>query len=258
MKHRTGPAPRPRTALVTGAARGIGLAIAERLGADGMRVFLADIDPAVHDAARALRQQGAEAQARMGDIADEAWVRDTVQQILGLGTAIDVLVNNAGISPKTGGVKASVEQMQLHEWNRVMAVNLTGAFLLSREVIPAMRAQRWGRILNISSQGGRTRTRIAGAHYAASKAGLIGFTRTLAGELAPDAITVNSVAPGRVASDMARGATESANQRFLAGIPLGRVAEPAEIAACVAFLASDEAGYITGATLDVNGGSFMG
>ena len=246
-----------RTALVTGAARGIGLAIAERLVAAPMHVVLLDVEPSVHASAQRLRDAGASAESHVGDIADEDWVQRCLADILARRGQVDILVNNAGISPKTNGMRSPVEQMRLDEWNRVMAVNLTGAFLLSRAVIPGMRAQRWGRIVNISSQGGRTRTRIAGAHYAASKAGLIGFTRTLAGELAGEGITANSIAPGRVESNMAQGATQATNQSFLASIPMGRVGTAAEIAAAVAFLAGEDAGYITGATLDVNGGSFM-
>lgn len=246
-----------RVALVTGAARGIGLQVAERLGALGATVVLVDVRPEVESAAEALRARGLAAEAVMGDIADEGVVRDLVAGVAAAHGGLDILVNNAGISPKHGGRKALVEETALAEWQAVLAVNLTGAFLLCREAVPLMRRRGWGRIVNMSSQAGRTRSQIAGSHYAASKAGLIGFSRTLAAEVGAAGITVNCIAPGRIETPMAAVAGAEVNQAYVTQIPVARIGMPDDIAAAVLFLASDQAGFITGATLDVNGGHFM-
>jgi len=155
------------------------------------------------------------------------------------------------------GRKRKVVEIPLEEWNRGLAVNLTGPFLLSKLCIPVMQAQGWGRIIMITSQAAHVPSTITGAYYGASKAGLMGFARNLAAELGPDGITVNSVAPGRIMSDMVRGAAPGMNEAFLARIPLGRFGEPEDVAEVVAFLASDAAAYLTGTTIDVGGGSYM-
>jgi 3-oxoacyl-[acyl-carrier protein] reductase len=147
--------------------------------------------------------------------------------------------------------------MSEEEWRKVLDINLTGAFLCSKACLPIMREKGWGRIINIASQAGRTRSDIAGAHYAASKAGMMGLARALAGELGMAGITVNSIAPGRIMTPMAQEAGEAANTAYLARIPVGRLGTPDDVAAAVAFLVSDEAGFISGITLDVNGGAFM-
>lgn len=170
---------------------------------------------------------------------------------------VAILVNNAGISPKHNGVKAPVAQMDVEEWKRVLDVNLTGAFRCTSACLPDMQAAGWGRIVNIASQAGRTRSDIAGAHYAASKAGVMALARTVAGEAGGAGITVNSVAPGRIDTPMAQAAGDTVNAEYLKRIPVGRLGTVDDVAAAVAFLASDDAGFITGVTLDVNGGSFM-
>ena len=250
-------AARDRVALVTGAARGIGAAIAARLAAGGHPVVLADVLDEVDSTAASLRSAGHEARAIRLDVSDEAAVAELPRLLGGLWDRLGVLVNNAGISPKAEGRARRVRDMPADEWRRVLDVNLTGAFLVSRACIPPLAARRWGRVVMIASQAARTKSRIAGAHYAASKSGLLGLARSLAVELGPEGVTVNSVAPGRIDTPMARGAASGTNEAFLADIPLGRTGSPEEVADVVAFLASDAASYLNGATIDVGGGSFM-
>lgn len=246
-----------RVALVTGAARGIGAAIAARLAADGHPVILADVLDEVEATAAALRGAGKEARAIHLDVADEAAVAELPGVLGDWWDRLGIVVNNAGISPKTEGRARRVRDMPADEWRRVLEVNLTGAFLVSRVCISPMAARRWGRIVMLASQAARTKSRIAGAHYAASKSGVLGLARSLAVELGPEGVTVNSVAPGRIDTPMARGAAAGTNEAFATDIPLGRTGSPEEVAAVVAFLASDAASYLNGATLDVGGGSFM-
>ncbi|MFT3820902.1 MAG: SDR family NAD(P)-dependent oxidoreductase [Rubrivivax sp.] len=245
----------PRTALVTGAASGIGLAISRRLARDGWRVLMADRATAVLDAARALAGEGAAAAAGfVADVGNAAGVGALVAE---LGAQrIDALVNNAGISRGRAGF--DVTQTTPDEWERVIAVNLSAPFLLSQALVPGMRARGWGRIVNIASRAGRTGVLTGGLPYAASKAGLIGMTRALALQCAPQAITVNCIAPGWVETPLTGRTPPAAAAQALKAIPLGRVGQPDEIAGVVAFLCSDDAAYITGAVIDANGGSFMG
>jgi 3-oxoacyl-[acyl-carrier protein] reductase len=254
----SGAANADRVALVTGAARGIGAAVAAKLAANGHPVVLADVIPEVEETAARLGEGGgARARALRLDVADPAAVAALPGALGDWWDRLGVVVNNAGISPKVDGRARKVRDLPLEEWNRVLAVNLTGAFLVSQACLPPLRARRWGRIVMMTSQAARAKSQIAGAPYAASKTGLMGFARSLATELGPDGITVNSVAPGRIDTPMARGAAAGVNDAFLAQIPLGRVGTPKDVAEVVAFLASDAAGYLTGATLDVGGGSFM-
>ena len=259
----TPPASTPaaqRVALVTGAARGLGLAIARRLGELGHPVVLADLADLAQASAQQLRAEGLDASALSLDVADAEAVRALPAQLAALGPhweRLAILVNNAGISPKTEGRKRPVAQMPLDEWQRVLAVNLTGAFLVTQACLPALCARGWGRVVMLTSQAARTRTPVPGAHYAASKAGLTGLARVLAGEVAAHGVTVNCVAPGRIASAMTQAVDPATNAALAALIPVGRLGRPEEVAAAVAFLASDGASYLTGATLDVNGGNFM-
>lgn len=246
-----------RVALVTGAARGIGAAIAARLATDGHPVVLVDALDEVEATAAALRAAGHEARAIRLDVSDEKAVAGLPGLLADWWDRLGVLVNNAGISPKVEGKARRVRDMPVEEWRRVLEVNLTGAFLLSRACIPPMAARHWGRIVMIASQAARAKSRIAGAHYAASKSGLLGLARSLAAELGPEGVTVNSVAPGRIDTPMARASSAGTNEAFLADVPLGRAGSSEEVAAAVAFLASDDASYLNGAILDVGGGSFM-
>lgn len=247
-----------RVALVTGGARGIGFGISERLARAGGRVIITDVVPEVTESAELLRKKGLRVDAICGDVSNSDWCQDVVARIERDYGQLDILVNNAGISPKRAGRKILVCDTDLDQWNTVLAVNLTGAFLLCRAATPGMQARGWGRVVNMSSQAGRARADIAGAAYAASKAGLIGFSRVLASEVGSNGVTVNCIAPGRIESAMTAAAGEEANREYVARIPAGRIGTSDDVASTVAFLVSDQASFITGAVIDVNGGFFMG
>lgn len=245
-----------RTAFVTGAGRGIGLACAKALLDAGNVVVATDITAPSPDLFP--KEQRSRLMVANLDVTDEdaaATLLDAVKEKLG---PVGILVNNAGISPKVeGGRSATLMEVTPEEWETVLDVNLTSVLYLCRLTAPHMREQNWGRIINITSLAGRARSRVAGASYSASKAALIGLTRILAGELGPWGITSNSVAPGRILTAMVLQAGETVNKAYAEAIPLKRLGTPEEVAATVAFLASDGAGFINGAIIDVNGGSFM-
>ncbi|MCA0177927.1 MAG: 3-oxoacyl-ACP reductase FabG [Proteobacteria bacterium] len=240
----------PRIALVTGASRGIGRAIALALATRGHTVIgTATTESGAASITDALAPHGGRGLAlNVNDAAaSEAAVADIVKQ----HGALHVLVNNAGITRDGLAMR-----MKDDDWDAVLDTNLKAVFRLSRAVMRPMMKQRWGRIVNITSVVGAMGN--AGqANYAAAKAGLAGLTRALARELASREITVNCVAPGFIATDMTEVLTEAQKATMLAGVPLGRLGRPEEIAAAVAFLASPEAGYITGVELPVNGGMLM-
>lgn len=248
----------PRTALVTGGRRGIGYAIAQRLYSQGCNIVLFDTDAEdTRRAARELDPDGTRTLACAGSVTCKRDLQAAVEQAQQRFGAVHIVVNNAGISPKHNGKKAPVEDMDEDEWRSVIDVNLTGAFLAAQVCLPGMKTAGWGRIVNVSSQAARTASTIAGAHYAASKAGMLAFARTLAAEVGSHGITVNSVAPGRIMTPMAAEAGDAANAAYLTRIPVSRLGEPGDVAGTVAFLVSDDASFITGAVIDVNGGSFM-
>lgn len=248
-----------RVALITGAARGLGFATAERLAHDGARIALADIDgEGVEESAALLRYRGIDARGYQLDVADPQSVKNAVASVeLDFGQ-IDILVNSAGILPRVNGRNPTVADMPLDIWNATLAVNLTGPMLMAQACLPAMRRGGWGRIVTISSRSGRMRT-FGNAHYSASKAGLFGLSRILAGEVGPDGITVNCIAPSRVDTELnsAMPGNEAILRAALKETPIGRIGQPEDIAAAVAYLASDAAGFVTGAILDVTGGSYM-
>jgi 3-oxoacyl-[acyl-carrier protein] reductase len=246
-----------KIALVTGAASGIGLAIAQRLAADGALVILLDRAASVSDAAAAIADAGGRANGYLLDVSDPDGVQQTVQKIVQNHGLPTILVNNAGLHPPPRLDSYRIEDTSLDDWRLTLDVNLTGAFLMCRAVMPQMRVAGWGRVINIASRAGRTA--VAGSiPYAASKAGMLGLTRAVALQCASAGITVNAIAPGRVATPMTDSASEQLAAAALKRIPVGRAGTSQEIAAVVAFLASEDAGFITGAVVDANGGAFMG
>ncbi|MFJ8492416.1 SDR family NAD(P)-dependent oxidoreductase [Streptomyces sp. NPDC094038] len=245
-----------RTALVTGGGSGIGRAIAQRLAEDGFATAVLDLDAeAAEQVAEEARQKGHEAVAFGGvDVSDRAQVNAAVQRVRdALGGPVLVLVNNAGVSGFGPFLKITDET-----WDRIMAVNLNGPFYLCQAVVPDMKEAGWGRIVNISSSSTHSGQPYM-AHYVASKAGLVGFTKSLALELGPAGITVNTIPPGFIDTPMLRASEE---RGLLGGsvdhhaelTPVRRPGRPEDIAAACSFLVSEEAGYITGQVIGVNGG----
>jgi 3-oxoacyl-[acyl-carrier protein] reductase len=240
-----------RTALVTGAGRGIGLAIARLLVSQGAGVSLVDVDePALETAARSLGDHV------LSIVADVSQL-ESVERAVGLTVehfgGLDILINNAGICPMS-----AFSDITEAEWDLVLAVNLKSAFLCSQVALPHLRQSgRQGRIVNIASVAGQMGGVAIGAHYAASKAGLIGLAKSLARLLAPDGVTVNCVAPGTTLTDLTASWSDAAMDSLRAQIPLRRFAQPEEVAEAVGFLVSDRAAYMTGATLDVSGGLYF-
>jgi len=245
-----------KIALVTGAAQGIGLAVARRLALDGTTVLLCDVQVDAAEArADELRIQGFDARAHELDTSDEAAVQQLAEWVHRDVGTVEILVNNAGISGLVDGAAPLTYCSSLEQWNRVLGVNLTGVFLMCRAFAPGMIALGRGRIINIASAAGRTFVPYAPAAYSASKAALVPLTWKLADELGPHSITVNCIAPGRIDTPM--GATVIRKDDNLPRIPLRRAGTPDEIAGAVAHLASDEASYTTGTVIDVHGGLYM-
>ena len=244
-------------AVITGAARGIGLAISERLVLSGYPVIMLDLTESVFGAAQSLSGFGVPIRAVQMDISNSGDVNSLPGRVGSLWSSVGVLVNNAGISPKHNGRKKNVDDMSVDEWMKVIDINLTGTFRMMQQCLPVMKKNRWGRIISITSQAARTRTVVPGAHYSASKAGITGLSRVLAGEVADWGITVNCVAPGRIESEMTSAVGQGVNSKVISSVPIGRLGLPTEVASAVSYLASRESSYITGATIDVNGGAFM-
>ncbi len=241
-----------KTALITGASQGIGRACAVVLAQHGAKIAAAARNQAkLAELVAEIRAAGGTAEAFVLDVAAEESIKATAKAVIAHYGAIDILVNNAGIT-KDG----LLLRMRRPDWDDVLNTNLTGAFLMSQAVISSMMKARWGRIVNISSvvaQAGQA----GQANYAASKAGLIGFSKSLAREIASRNITVNVVAPGLIETAMTAVLDDKQRDAMMSNIPLGRAGSDTDIAHAVAFLASDNASYITGAVLDVNGGLYM-
>lgn len=241
-----------RVALVTGAGRGIGAAIANALAARGAAVIVNDIDVAL--ARQRAAALGERALAAPGDASAAADVRHVVEAGIAAFGRIDILVNNAGQDRAV-----PILDLEEEEWDRFMAVNLKSAFLFSKAVLPGMIERGHGRIVCMSSIVAHQGAMNGGIHYATTKAGMLGFARTLARQMAKTGVTVNAIAPGIVDTDLIRTHMKpEMREKVTQAIPMGRLAEPAEIGRAVAFLVSDDASYLTGATLDVNGGFWIG
>jgi 3-oxoacyl-[acyl-carrier protein] reductase len=242
-----------KIALVTGASQGIGRACALELARAGATVALAARNEAKLAAVAAeIEAAGGQAAAFALDVASEESIKAGAKAVIERFGKVEILVNCAGITHDDLAMK-----MKRADWDDVLGTNLTGAFLLTQALMRPMMKNRWGRIINISSVVGRT-GQTGQVNYAASKAGMIGMTRSLARELASRGITVNAVAPGYIETPMTSVLSEELRTAMLASIPLGRAGTDVEIAQSVVFLASDAAAYITGHVLDVNGGMFMG
>lgn len=242
-----------RVALVTGASQGIGLACAVSLARQGAAVALAARNQQkLDELAQQISTAGGKAAIFVIDVAEEEQIKSGIKAALAHFGKIDILVNNAGITRDQ-----LVMRMKRADWDAVLSTNLTSAYLTIQQVIGSMLRQRWGRIINVSSIFGQT-GQAGQANYAASKAGLIGLTMAMAREVASRNITVNAVAPGFIETSMTAALSEEFKQNAVKMIPLGRVGTPEDVANAVSFLASDEASYITGHVLNVNGGMLMG
>ena len=243
-----------RTAIVTGAGQGIGRAIAERFAQDGANTVVVDRNgDAATATAEAIAAQGYGALGVETDVTDATQVRAMVADAVSRFGGVDILVNNAGILRSTRVVDITPD-----EWDLVLDVNLKGAFLCSQAVHQSMVERGGGRIVHMASMAGRATSTLGGAHYSTAKAAVLGFSRHLAREWAKHNITSNAISPGIVDTPMVRGSTDDTRMaQVLASIPLGRLADPAEIASLVCFLASDEAAYITGANVDIHGGELI-
>jgi NAD(P)-dependent dehydrogenase (short-subunit alcohol dehydrogenase family) len=243
---------RDRIALVTGAASGIGAATARRFAREGATVAINDAKPEGLEAvAGEIRAAGAKALVVPGDVTKKADCERLVQDVTRTFGRLDILINNAGINRDAMAAKMTEEQ-----WDAVLSVNLKGTFLCAQAALPGMRERAWGRVVNTSSIG--SLGNIGQANYAASKAGVIGLTKTLALEYAKYGVTVNAIAPGPVMTAMLAGVPDAIRERIIAQVPVGRIASPDEIAGVHVFLASDEASFITGQVIFADGGMSVG
>lgn len=241
-----------KVAVVTGAGSGIGRGIALRLARDEAAIGVWDLNAdAAAETAKMITDAGGQAIAVTADCADQAAIRDAAAKTRAAFGPITILVNNAGIAP-------FIPYMEIPDevWDRVIRINLKGPHLCCREVIPDMLAARWGRIINITSSSTQSGS-VNHAHYVASKGGLLGLTKALALEFAPTGITVNMVPPGFIDTPMLRASPVDIDA-YAASMPMKRVGRPEDIAAACAFLASEEASYMTGQTISMNGGRYMG
>ncbi len=247
-----------QVALVTGSSRGIGACTSDLLARRGARVALcARTFSDLESLAAKIAERGGESLVVPCDVLDAAQVEKMVQTVIAKWGRMDILVNNAGMGTPT----MPVEEIPAQDWDQTVALNLKSAFLCVRAAAPVMKKQKYGRIVNVSSFAGRNYRRLSGPHYGAAKAGLQGFTKHMAVELGPFGICTNAVAPSVVLTDRVKKKwdtrTEEEQRNLLAGIPLRRLAQPEEVATVIAFLASDDASYVNGVCIDINGGSYM-
>jgi 3-oxoacyl-[acyl-carrier protein] reductase len=241
-----------RTALVTGASRGIGKVCAETLAQAGYRVVVAARSAdKLQEVANGIRNSGGEAAAVVMDMTSAESIAQGIAAGVKEFGRVDILVNNAGVTKDGLAVR-----MRPADWEQVLATNLTGAFFAIQQVLPAMMRERWGRVINVSSIVGEAGNP-GQANYVASKAGLIGLTKALAQEVGSRNITVNAVAPGYIDTEMTEGLSQELKEKMIARTPLRRMGTAADVANAIKFLVSDEASFITGHVLDVNGGMYM-
>ena len=240
-----------KVAIVTGGGQGMGRAVAQHFAQAGASVVVNDKNA---DAAQSVADAlGDGALAAPGDVTVKADVDEVVKTAAEAFGSVDILVNNAGILFST-----TLADMEEDEWDLVIDVNMKGTYLFSRAALPHMKRAGWGRIINFASTAGKAVSTLGGPHYTAAKAGILGLTRATAKEFAPFGITVNAVCPGLVNTEMVReNVTPERLDAYLGSFPISRICEPWEVAELVAFLASDRAAYITGASLDINGGDLM-
>jgi len=243
-----------RVALVTGAAGGMGRAIAGTLAAAGATVALNDrTSESLAGVEAEFRDRGQPALAVAADVTSADQVRAMIDRVAEQAGSLDILVNNAGVLFGTKFLDIAED-----EWDLVMNVSVKGTFLCSQAAVPHMQQRGWGRIVNLSSTAGKNISTVGGAHYTAAKAGILGLTRHLAKEVAADGITVNAVCPGLIDTEMVHSTiTPDAVAAYARSFPIPRLGRPGEVADLIAFLASDRAGYITGASVDINGGDLM-
>ena len=240
-----------RVAVVTGASRGLGKPIAESLAAAGASVALVARNRGLLESvASGIRDSHGVAEVVVADVSDEATVAELPPRISGKLGPCDILVNNAGIN-----IRKAIDEFTLHEWNRLITTNLTGPFLMCNAFVPAMKKKGFGRVINVASIASHiSRPKLAG--YSATKAGLLGMTKGLALELAPYNVTVNAISPGPFATDMNREILDDSalNEQFIQGLPLKRWGRPEEIGPLAAYLCREEAGFITGTDIVIDGG----
>jgi 3-oxoacyl-[acyl-carrier protein] reductase len=238
-----------KVAIVTGAGRGIGKEIAMTLASEGASIAVLGRSETAKETAQEITKMKGNAVAVMADVSDSKQVQEAVKNVLKKFGRIDILVNNAGIYRSS-----FLAQMKEEEWDEVMSIDLKGVFNCTKAVLPAMMKQKYGKIVNISSIAGSSLGFSGSTHYSAAKAGIIGFTQALAMEVAQSGINVNSVAPGAIETNMLKDAMGEAAQDFAKQVPLGRLGKPKDIANTVLFLVSDDANYITGQIIIVDGG----
>ena len=243
-----------KTAIVTGAGRGMGRSIALKLSEEGATVIANDIsDDSAQETADVINSRGGRCVAHTGDVSDVSFVDSMVKQSVSEYGSVNILINNAGVLRPTG-----ITDISLSEWEFVIKGNLTTTFVCTKALIPIMAESSWGRIVNFSSTAGKNVSTIGGAHYTAAKAAILGLTRHTAKEVASLGITVNAVCPGLINTEMVQtNISEEATERYAKSFPIPRLGTPNEVAELVAFLVSDNASYITGASLDINGGDLM-